>query len=325
MYFSGILERIREERQRGSSTLSQSDLLWTCFAPVKGVGFMCWLTEGLDDIRSNAKAGKLREFGIQSDAQISGDTFARFGGTYFDISILTVSIQQYYRNPSGILAASGNSSSPGSVSEDWRGRHSAEQALYNSRVRYLPEITFRGYLNGLLRVSDETEEVSDRSELWQDTFSACNASRFNISYTGYSLDDAKSLTSSQRVLQNSGSSTRRNDDRKFVYNDHVLAHASTGMCLAISRQYATRPLMDSITDILDIVVRTKSGKFRSNLSHDDRRNALNGIHLFLDRGYLTLNMVRDFTDLDIGVHGTIKNHWHFHCGNIPNTCTATSC
>jgi hypothetical protein len=209
--------------------------------------------------------------------------------------------------------------------KNWRGRISAEQVLYNSIARYLPKITFRGYLNGLHRVSDETEEVSDRSELLQYTFSVCNASRFHISYTGYSLDDAKSVTSSKRVLRDSGSSSKRNDDQKFVYNDHLLAYASTGMCLAISRKYATRPVINSINDMLDIVVRTKSGKFCSNLSHADRRNALNGIHLFLDRGYWTLNMVRVFTDLDIGVHGTIKHSRHFHCGNIPTMCTATSC
>ena len=116
-----------------------------------------------------------------------------------------------------------------------------------------------------------------------------------------------------------------NDFQFIVKFDHVLAHASTGMCLAISRQYATRLRFER--NLPDFVLTTMSSMslMLSITCHDDRRNALNGIHLFLDRGYLTLNMVRDFTDLDIGVHGTIKNHWHFHCGNIPNTCTATSC
>jgi hypothetical protein len=162
-YFSGILERIREEQRCGSSELPQSNLLCACFALDKGVGFMCWLTEGLDNIRSNAKAARLKKLGIQSDAQISRDSFARFIGTYLDISILTVSIQQCHRNPSGILSSGGNSSSPGSVSEDLRERHSAEQALYDTRVRYLLEITLCGCLNDLRRPSDEIEEVEVRS------------------------------------------------------------------------------------------------------------------------------------------------------------------
>ena len=302
---SNYLSRIKDEFAQGEDLFGEGILRACLFGSQSSS--TSWLAVVYKNIAQNAMSGRLASYGIRNKNDISLETFAKFVATYLEIALHGTSIQQYY----GLSNLSFREHFQAFRIHDnvppWHSPSLPQSSICVARNFALPEKLFRGYLAGLKRVSSQyfvPGSTSRNSEEVQNSFSMCNSQLFPCRPTFFDIDGSKSITGSCTVLETCGSSTRSGPDRKLIVTDHVLAHSSTGLCLAIRRQDRGKPVEEAIMQLLDSVVASVTSD--CGASRDLRGRVFEDCRLFMDRGYWTPRLIESFLEQRISIHGTIK-------------------
>ena len=303
-YMELMISRVKAEFSEGRE-LQEEEFIKACFFPVEFGGSQSWIKVMYKQVCSNADNGALKRFGIKNSHDINPTEFSTFISSYLRMSLTGQSVEEFYGlHDDGLDSEIADERLPHWYC-GYRDSQKGPQFILSSA---LPPERFRGYLAGLKCSGDDAfpGELPQRCMLLQSAFSFCQTLRFHAKSSNYSFDDSKTVTSSKKVLQNTGSSSRIGKDRKTIYVDHQLSHASTGMCLGIARQGYGVAIKTSVRSLVEKLVRAVTKMYVGDLATSQYRDALAGCKLFVDRGYWTNEMINDLLDSGIGIHGTIK-------------------